>query len=349
MNACTQSAAVSEDVPRHHTAGGFQNLYGSAQQHKGLWPYLKMRYFDERFPELPSAFPFAAIEPDHELISQPQHDLQLTWIGHASALIQIGGRNILADPVFGERASPLPVAGPKRYSKPGLSLAQLPPIHYVVISHNHYDHLERETVEQLGDSVQWLVPLGLKAWFNDLGVTRVVELDWWQQAALGGVQFTLTPTQHWSRRGFGDTNATLWGSWVVEAGGRKVWFGGDTGYAQPLFQEIGRRLGPFDLALIPIGGYGPRWFMQEKHADPDDAVRIHQDLGARYSIGIHWGTFILTSEPVEEPPQLLAQALARYGVPQDRFLVLQPGQTWALRTQTTAQAQPADKETGGVR
>ncbi|MBV1774964.1 MBL fold metallo-hydrolase [Burkholderiaceae bacterium DAT-1] len=318
---------VRNPRPPHHGLDGFRNIYGTPRPHQGLWPYLRMRLFEERFPSPAVGSGPHPVEPDLACIERPTSDLQLTWIGHASALVQISGRNILTDPVFADRASPVRLFGNKRYSPPGLKRSELPRIDAVVISHNHYDHLERSTVEYFGNSVQWLVPLGLKAWFASLGVTRVTELDWWEHTDIDGMRFTLTPTQHWSRRGLNDTNQTLWGSWAMTFAGRKVWFGGDTGYSRPLFREIGQRLGPFDLALIPVGGYAPRSFMREKHVDPFEAVQIHRDIGARQSVAIHWGTFVLTSEPVDEPPTLLHAALMAAGLNEQTFRVLQPGET----------------------
>ena len=322
--------ASAQALPDHHGPEGFRNLYGSAQQHKGLWPYVKMKYLDAPFP-VPQANTVPKVQPvDARRIQAPPSPLQVTWIGHATALVQIEGVNILTDPVFSERASPVSIWGPRRYTRPAMGLAQLPPIDYVVISHNHYDHLDLPSVHALGNKVHWLVPLGLKAWFKREGVTRVTELDWWQGVQLDGVNFILTPTQHWSGRGLTDTNATLWGGWAIARAGWRVWFGGDTGYAEPLFKDIGRRLGPFDLALIPIGGYGPRWFMREKHADPDDAVRICQDIGARVAVPIHWGTFVLTAEPIEEPAAWLARARLAHGMAPESFPVLLPGQSLSL-------------------
>ena len=188
----TQQAGASDAAsavvppPAHHTSQGFRNLYGAPEQHKGLWPYLRMKYFEERFPVPSETGPTPAQAVNAQALARPQADLQVTWLGHATALVQSQGVNLLTDPVFGERASPVPWAGPRRYSAPALTLKQLPRIDFVLISHNHYDHLERATVEQLGDSVQWLVPLGLKAWFASLGVQRVVELDWWQEVVIAG-------------------------------------------------------------------------------------------------------------------------------------------------------------------
>jgi N-acyl-phosphatidylethanolamine-hydrolysing phospholipase D len=334
LNACGPAprSVASTSQPAHHTESGFKNIYGSPSQHAGLWPYLKMRYIDERFPAPTRETIPPTVMPDMALIDHPKSDLQVTWIGHSSALIQVNGKTILTDPVFEERASPISLFGPKRYSQAGLAPDQLPLIDFVLVSHNHFDHLEYATVARLGNAVHWLVPLGLKAWFAKQGVTHVTELDWWDNIEISGVAFTLTPAQHWSRRGMGDTNATLWGSWAIRSGDRRIWFAGDTGYSDTLFKEIGQRAGPFDLALVPIGGYGPRDFMREKHADPGDAVRIHQDIRARHSAAIHWGTFVLTAEPIDEPPQRLADARRRHG--ESDFHVLAPGETWVLPNAT---------------
>jgi N-acyl-phosphatidylethanolamine-hydrolysing phospholipase D len=336
LNACgpTTRSIASTSQPPHHTESGFKNIYGPSNPHAGLWPYLKMRYIDERFPSpTPATIP-VVVTPDVNLIAQPQGDLQVTWIGHSSTLIQVNGKNILTDPIFEERASPLSLFGPKRYSNAGLAQDQLPPVDFVVISHNHFDHLEQATIARLGNTVHWLVPLGLKAWFATQGVNQVTELDWWESVDITGVTFTLTPAQHWSRRGIADTNATLWGGWAIQSGARRIWFAGDTGYSSTLFKEIGQRAGPFDLALVPIGGYGPRDFMREKHADPDDAVLIHQDIQARHSVAIHWGTFVLTAEPIDEPPKRLADARQRHGIDESAFRVLAIGETWMLPVAT---------------
>jgi N-acyl-phosphatidylethanolamine-hydrolysing phospholipase D len=215
---------------------------------------------------------------------------------------------VLTDPIFSERASPFAFMGPKRSVPPALSLEQLPPIDFVLISHNHYDHLDEYTVKTLGDRPTWVVPLGYKQWFTDLGVAKVVEFDWWDQREIAAATIIATPSQHWTGRGLSDRYKALWASWAVQIGGFKFWFAGDTGYNVRIFTEIGARSGPFDLALIPIGGYEPRWFMKDMHINPEEAVAIHKDIRSKYSLGIHWGTFPLTAEPIDEPPERLREA-----------------------------------------
>ena len=255
-------------------------------------------------------------------------ELTATWIGQASWLLQIGGLNLLTDPVFSRRASPFSWAGPLRVNPPGIALDALPPIDAVLISHDHYDHLDVASVRALhtrfGGDVTWFAPLGFARWFAPLGIMRVVELDWWQKAIMplpggGALDVTATPAQHWCKRGPGDSRR-LWCSFALHAttssGARRaIFFTGDSGYC-PAFKEIGAKLGPYDLSLIPIGAYEPRWFMQPAHMNPDEAVQVYRDLGGKGAFaGMHWGTFILTDEPVNEPPERTRAAWAAAGLP----------------------------------
>lgn len=266
----------------------------------------------------------------------------VTWIGHATLLVQSGGLNVLTDPIFSERASPVQFAGPKRAQPPGIAIHDLPPIDVVVISHNHYDHLDRASVVALNDRARatgvrtlFLVPLGQKAWFSALGIQEVVELDWWQKHAVRGVDFYLTPVQHWSARGLGDRSKTLWGGWSVLAPDLHWYFGGDTGYSRDFAdtrlhfanRQTAASGGGFDLALIPVGAYEPRWFMREQHINPDEAVQVHIDLGAKRSVGMHWGTFALTDEALDQPPLDLALAKRAKGVSDAAFFLMKIGET----------------------
>lgn len=261
-----------------------------------------------------------------------------TWIGHATVLVQSAGLNILTDPVFSERASPVSFFGPPRAQPPGIALAELPTIDVVLISHNHYDHLDLRSAVQLnersGGRTLFLVPLGIKALLAGEGIANVVELDWWDVYRHEGVEFHLVPVQHWSARGLRDRMETLWGGWAVFAPDLRWYFSGDAGYSRH-FAETRERLAAhgrdgalFDLALLAIGAYAPRWFMREQHMDPAEALQAHRDLGARRSLGIHWGTFQLTDEALDEPPRALAAARAQQGVPEQEFFVLPIGGTW---------------------
>ena len=243
------------------------------------------------------------------------------------------GINLITDPHLTNRASPVEFIGPKRLNSPAVELSELPSIDFVIISHNHYDHLDRKTVLALTKQQQekppyFLVPLGLKSWFADIGITeKVIELDWWQSEQIGQWNFTAVPVQHWSKRGLFDTNKTLWAGWVVRSPEQKLFFAGDTGYSKD-FVEIGKRYGPMDLSLIPIGAYAPRWLMKDMHVNPEEAVKIHLDVESRQSIGMHWGTFLnLTEEPLLEPPQRLLQELLKQRMNPMEFRVLEHGQT----------------------
>jgi L-ascorbate metabolism protein UlaG (beta-lactamase superfamily) len=253
----------------------------------------------------------------------PAGELRVTWVGHSTALLQIGGLNVLTDPVWSERATPLPGVGPRRLSPPALPLDRLPPIDLVLVSHDHYDHLDVATVRALhrreGDRLVWAVPVGYRRWFAGLGIRSVMELGWWRSAALvtefGDLVVHGLPARHWSqRRAFGREHRS-WGSWAIEAaGGRRAYFAGDSGYFGG-FAEIGRALGPFDLSLLPIGAYEPRWFMASAHMNPEEAVQAYLDLGGTGGfLGIHWAAFRLTDEPPLEPPDRVREAWARAGL-----------------------------------
>ncbi len=263
----------------------------------------------------------------------------VTWINHATFLVSGEGVNVLTDPIFSERCSPVPWAGPRRRHPPGIPLENLPPVHHVIVSHSHYDHLDLETARAIGNRATWWVPLGLAAWFREQGITNVVELDWWDTREVPGgnespVRMTSVPVQHFSGRTLLDRNTTLWTGWVVRIGKCQFYFAGDTGYNPHDFRAARERLGPMDLALIPIGAYSPRWFMKPVHVNPQEAVQIHEDLGARLSIGMHWKTFRLTAEPMEEPPYALYRAMEKRVIPFDRFRVLGPGQRIAWGRET---------------
>lgn len=234
---------------------------------------------------------------------------QATWVGHSTVLLQHNGVNILTDPVLSNHVGPISFFVPRRYTPPALYYDTLPPIHYVVISHNHYDHLDAKTVTSLGNNPKWIVPLGLGPWFEEMGITNVVELDWWEKWSDDKVRFVCTPTQHWSRRSLFDSFKTLWASWAIMIDNFSFWFAGDTGYNPYQFKEIRQRLGPFDGAAIPIGSYAPRHFMKPYHIDPHEAVSIHKEVASKKSIGIHWGTFVLSQEPIDEPPKLLKKVM----------------------------------------
>lgn len=317
----------------HHTSQGFRNNYPTGWSRGSLlkWQWDRWRKGLPKAP--PSDWHAQALTPDVAWLKANRTERAITWVGHATFLLQVGGLNVLTDPHFTERASPFGFAGPKRLVPPLPALRDLPHIDAVVVSHNHYDHLDEGSVRHLaaqaGGSPRFFVPLGLKAWFVGRGIRDVVELDWWQAAEKGGITFTLAPVQHWSARSPWDRNQTLWGGWRIEQPGFSFFFCGDTGYSED-FNDIRRRLGPVDLAAIPIGAYEPRWFMQVMHVNPEEAVKIHRDLGAVQSIAMHWGTFVLTDEPIDEPPHRLTTALRDAAIPHERFWLMRHGETRRL-------------------
>lgn len=282
------------------------------------------------------AFPVTPVDW-HALANPPAEGIQVLWVGHATVLVQMGGVNFLTDPIFSQRCSPFQWVGPRRVVPPALTPAdeQLPNIDFVVISHNHYDHLDYHSVRRLnrryGDACVWYVPLRLSNWLKWQGVRNVVELDWWQQVSHRGglINITMVPAQHWSARTWWDRYHTLWGGYVVSAGSQKFYFAGDTGYC-PVFREIGERFGPIDVSAIPIGAYAPRWFIRHQHVDPQEAVLVHEEVRSKQSIGIHCCTFALSDEALDEPPLALTKEMSSRAAPSS-FITLQHGErlTWS--------------------
>ena len=335
----------------HHTPDGFRNLTG-VTVNKPLSQLLRWRWsaLREGLPKPPDqATP--VVMPQLALLKANTAPVKrvgthsarpavasVTWIGHATTLVQSNGLNILTDPIFSERASPVTFVGPKRAQPPGIALDDLPPIDVVLVSHNHYDHLDRFSVVRLHERSQgrtlFLVPLGVGPLLAQWGVTHVIELDWWDAHKQDGMEFHLVPVQHWSARGLGDRNETLWGGFAVFGPDLRWYFSGDTGYSR-YFAETRERLSAhardgslFDVALLAVGAYEPRWFMKEQHMNPPEAVKAHKDLGARRSLGIHWGTFELTDEALDQPPRDLIAARQAEGVTEQDFFLLPVGGTW---------------------
>ena len=330
--------AASETAPAHHTADGFRNNYPHAREESfWLWKWEQLR--NGLPPPPPEGWETPFVRTDSAALRRSDENPRLTWIGHASFLYQAAGMNMLFDPHFSERASPVPFAGPRRIVALPLELEDLPPIDVVMISHNHYDHLDRTTVRELSKrhaGAVFLVPLGLKAWFREEGIARVEEFDWWRHHEAGGLRFTLVPVQHWSKRTLWDTNRSLWGGWVVEGAGLKLIHTGDLGYSRDA-RDIGERLGPFDVALVPIGAYAPRWFMKTMHIDVPEAIQVRSDLRAARAIGMHWGTFeALTDEPLDEPPAWLLRERAAAGLAPDQFDLMKVGETRSIRRHENA-------------
>ncbi len=338
--------------PPHHTARGFRNNYIDSVTR--TLPDLVRWQRERRRAHLPPppTVPIPAQAPQLAFLyanaragaaMQPT----ATWIGHATVLMQASGLNVLTDPIFSHRASPLQFVGPQRAQAPGIRLEDLPHIDVVVISHNHYDHLDRLSIRalaaQAGGAPVFLVPLQLRTWLVRQGVTAGIELDWWQHhvvpaGAARAVEFHFTPAQHWSARGVLDRNKTLWGAWSVLGADFHWYFSGDTGYSQD-FADTRRHFaarqtasagGGFDLALIAVGACLPRWFMQPQHVDVTEAVQVHLDLGAKRSIGVHWGTFALADDPLDHAIHELPRARLAKGVDADAFSLVPVGATARL-------------------
>lgn len=300
-------------------------------------------------PEGPHRSVFERAEPHFHVPRAPRDLLDATWIGHSTVLVQMGGLNILTDPMWSERASPISWLGPRRWVPPGAAIRSLPPIDIVLISHNHYDHLDAGTVRaiaRLHPHTHWLVPMGLARLVRRLGAHTISELGWWDETAIGDSHIACTPARHFSARGLTDRMRTLWCGWTVRAAGHSLYFAGDTAY-HPEFGRIGERYGPFDISLLPIGAYDPRWFMHPMHMNPEEAVRAFLEVnggartdggadatvGTRYRrrspvmLGIHWGTFQLTDEPMDEPPRRTLAAWRAAGLPEENLWLLKHGET----------------------
>ena len=276
----------------------------------------------------PVSFPLAKNDP--QFLKDNKTQKTLTWIGHASFLLQVDGVNILTDPHLTKRASPVSIAGPARTTPPGLNIKDLPIIDIIVISHNHYDHLDRETIQKIIRKQKYnqptiFVPLRLKNLLRGFGAKNVQELDWWDNIRFKNLTIHSVPVQHWSNRSF-NTNKTLWCGWVFEKSDYKTFFCGDTGYSKD-FLNIQKKFGYMDLSLLPIGAYAPRWFMKDHHCNVEEAIQIHKDIKSKHSIAMHWGTFQLTDEPMEEPPQLLKSLSAKMNLSNDEFIAMQQGET----------------------
>ena len=327
-SGCQGAGPPKAGAPPHHLERGFRNLNPSYARPDvwTRWGFVIPRLLKSTFSP-PAAFPVAP--NDGRTVKENRAVPTVTWVGHSTVLVQIDGVSFLTDPQWSERASPLSFAGPRRVVPPGLRFEDLPPIDFVVISHDHYDHLDAPTVERLwaAHRPRFLVPLGLKAWFAELGIDAVDELDWWDSRTVKGLTVVCLPNQHWSARTLWDQNERLWAGWAVLGRNRRFYFAGDTGYYAPIFQEIGRRLGPFDLGAIPVGAYMPRAMMRFSHLTPEEALQVFDDIGARRLLAIHWGTFNLASEPLDEPPVRTQAEGRRLSLDPERIWILRHGET----------------------
>jgi L-ascorbate metabolism protein UlaG (beta-lactamase superfamily) len=307
----------------HFDGHAFANL--APFDARGFWDFVAWQLSDGAKP-WPDWVDVASTRPA-ERVAQ---GAAITVVNHATVLVQLGGVNILTDPVWSDSVGPAPWIGFVRHKAPGIAFDDLPPIDAVVISHNHYDHLDLPTLVRLAERHHpvFVAGLGTARLLAESGVRHAIDLDWWQALDVDGVKITFAPAQHWSRRGLDDANGILWGSFLLEAGGTSVYFAGDTA-AGPHFAAIRRRLGAPDIALLPIGAYEPRWFMRPQHMSPAEAADAHLALGARRSVAVHWGTFDLSDEGIDDPPRALHAALRERRIPPQRFLALDNGEACA--------------------
>ena len=284
----------------------------------------------------PDRAPVPRVEPDWEAIATPPgkgEGARLTWIGHATWLVQLDGLSFLTDPVLGDSITGF--IG--RNVPPAIPIERMPPIDAVLVSHSHYDHMDLPTLRRLGAPV--VAGLGMAALLRDEGLTGT-DLGWWQSTEVGGVRITFVPAQHFSQRGLGDRNETLWGGFVIEGSSATVYHAGDTAFFEG-FRQIGERFA-IDAALLPIGAYDPRWFMKAAHVDPEEALQAFVDLGARTFLAMHWGTFKLADEPLDEPPRLLEEGRVRRGLPPERVRAPAIGETVLVRRAAAPEAAPGD-------
>jgi N-acyl-phosphatidylethanolamine-hydrolysing phospholipase D len=329
-------------LPAHHRPkGGFRNPWPSAQNH-GLLDFLKWVLVERRRnPRRADPDPgvFVRVAPQFIVPRAEPEILTLTWVGHTSFLIQMAGLNILIDPVWSERASPVRFVGPRRWVPPGVEFDRLPPIDAVLLSHDHYDHLDAPTISRIAErypAAVWYSPLGTGDFLRRRGAREVVERDWWEETSTGSLHLTCVPAQHFSGRTAVKRNTTLWCGWALSSPDRTLFFAGDTGL-HPEFGAIATRCGPIDVAILPIGAYEPRWFMGPVHMNPEDCLQAVAQLRAAQNgkplivAAAHWGTFKLTDEPMDEPPARMRHEWQVSGLDSKHLWIMRHGETRVLR------------------
>ena len=334
LTGCVSDAGSQDGLPCHHTAGGFRNPPGSPERGGdfGDWASFFFRRLGRPAPEV--VIPDGHVLPLAEVLAgmSAQHGADsLTWLGHASFLIRLDGRTILTDPFLTDHASPVAPLGPTRFAPPALRPGELPPIDVILLSHNHYDHLDLATIGALPgkERIQVVVPLRLASYFRERGYANVQELDWHDQTVVQGIHVTALPAIHFSKRTLFDRNQTLWTGYAIQSRRRRIHFAGDTAYG-PVFADMAAGLDRFDLALLPIGAYEPRPLMRGSHATPEEAVQIAREMRAERIVGMHWGAITLTDEPPFEPPERFRDSAAAAGYASAATWVMRIGETRSL-------------------
>jgi N-acyl-phosphatidylethanolamine-hydrolysing phospholipase D len=326
------TAAAARRPLHHHTFKRFRNPWPGFER-RTIGEVLRWVFIDRRKGQKVKHRGFFDLEQagnDGSFLRSNATEFTVTWAGHSTVLIQLGGLNILTDPIWSKHPSPLSFLGPRRYMNHGIAFDDLPPIHVVLISHDHYDHFDRSTIRRFGKSTLFIVPLGFGRRLRRMGIGNCVELDWWQEYIHHGVRFVCTPAQHYSSRRIADKNRTLWCSWVFQHQDGSVFFAGDTGYF-PGFREIGEKYGPFDLVCLPIGAYLPRRMMGHIHMNPPEAIAAYHDLGGQIFLAIHWGTFNLGDDAPDLAPRELCREIERLGLDHELFWPLKHGETRLIR------------------
>jgi N-acyl-phosphatidylethanolamine-hydrolysing phospholipase D len=318
-----------DNKPKHHTASGYQN-YPVVEKDSSKGPlFYTRRAWDSLFlPDIPDGHVISQFEAIQGLSSIEKH--HITWLGHATFLIKTDGMTILTDPFLSQYASPVSWAGPKRFVALPIAISKLPPIDIVIVSHNHYDHLDDETVRGLKSKelIHVVVPLGLKSFFTERGYSNVTELDWGQSISVKGTLLTAEPAVHGSARSAFDKDKTLWASWVIESHQKRFIFIGDTAYSDTIFSTVGAKYGAFDYAILPIGAYEPRALLWMSHTTPEEAVMIGKDVRAKTLIASHWGTISsLSDEPTFEPPIRFKKSAQNQGFKDKNVWIMKVGET----------------------
>jgi N-acyl-phosphatidylethanolamine-hydrolysing phospholipase D len=309
--------------PWAHDEHGFSDIL---RWKLGLPPLEKPLFPDA--PDTPAAR--SPLNPQH-IATPPTEGWRISWLGHASFLLQGAGVSLLVDPVFSNHCTPLPLPSLRRLSPPPCGLQDLPQIHAVLLTHSHYDHLDLPTLRRLGRHLPLYVPEGHAEWLRRKGFKEVTEIPWFETRQITtGLNLTATPAQHFSARSLWDKNLAHWCGWLLDGASCKLWHAGDSGYCE-VFREIVERFGPIDFGMIPIGAYQPRHIMRSMHLNPEEAAQVFLETRCRRAVAMHWGTFRLTDEPLGEPPLRLASALEKHGIATDDFIIGAIGQSWHIQ------------------